>query len=220
MNYEFMSIGTNCGPIEYLGPKRNKGPVDNVVIRDAWAIKYLVDNNYYNYICNEKNFNIVKPSYHTFGPNEWFIYQYVKIIHNDPRLQSYKDELKKRCEAFNQFLTKVRENDNYYFTLTLNEDSVDTTTHCLKDRSLYWILEYLKKENLLNKTIFVQLHSDGIPHGQYCNCYINDIKWWREQYDLKVIDLYTIGNHINSSELQEQFRRQVIKLLSKINQNS
>ena len=134
------------------------------------------------------------------------------ILHNDPENLSYQQELQNRLITFNDFLQKVQTDKNYYFTFCLNEWIVDTKTHKLKNKTLYYVCEYLKKINLLSKTIFVQLHSDSIPHGGYCNCYIQDMTWWKEKYNLKVVNLYSY-KEINGDTLYEQFKEKVLEVL-------
>jgi len=213
---KFMSIGSNCAPILFLGKNRIRGPIDNMAITDAYAIKFLIENTFFNYICDETNFIITNPKYgkgRPADPDVWFIYKYVNILHNDPRTDKFKVELKKRCELFNSFLANVKTNKNYYFTFCLNEAMVDTTTHKLKDKTLYYICEYLKSIALLDKVIFVQLHADNIAHGGYCNCYINDITDWSAKYNLKVINLYC-EDKIIADDLYDQFNTKVKELLN------
>ncbi len=193
MNYHFMSLGSNCAPILFLGPDRIKGPVDNVVITDAYILKFLIEGTYFDYVTNPKNFEMVEPQYgkgRPADPDQWFIYKYLRILHNDPRTSKYAEELSKRLKVFKEFLNKVRTQDNYYFTFCLNEALVNTNTHTLTDKTLYWVCEYLKKQGLIEKVIFVQTHAGKIPHSGYFNCYIENIQEWKEKYNLKVIDLY------------------------------
>ena len=41
---KFMSIGSNCAPILFLGKDRIRGPIDNMAITDAYAIKFLISS--------------------------------------------------------------------------------------------------------------------------------------------------------------------------------
>lgn len=213
-DYCFMSIGSNCAPILFLGPNRLRGPVDNIIIKDAYVLKFLVEGTYFSYIINKKNYTKEKPKYlcRQNDPKFWTIYPYLCILHNDPESIQYREELTKRLITFNSFLQQVKTNPNYYFTFCLNEWIVDTKTHLLKTKTLYYVCEYLKSINLLSKVIFVQLHSDDISHGGYCNCYIKDIYKWKEKYNLKVIDLYS-KDKIDGEELYQQFKTKVLEVI-------
>lgn len=218
MNFEdlkFMSIGSNCAPIYFLGPDRLRGPVDNMAITDTYILKYLVDNTLFEYITNSSNFKITNPKYgkgRKKDPDVWFIYKYLNIIHNDPRTNEFKMELKSRILRFNEFLNNVKTKNNYYFTFCLNESMVDTSTHKLKNKTFYYVCEYLKSVNLLEKTIFVELHADNISHGGWCNCYINNMTDYKLKYNLKVIELFNY-NEINKDSLFQQFRKKIEEIL-------
>lgn len=211
----FMSIGSNCACIHFLGPDRIKGPVDNMAITDAYILKYLIDNTLFEYISNNKNFKISKPRWgkgRQSDPDVWFVYKYLYIIHNDPRTKNFKEELKSRILRFNDFINKVKTQDNYYFTFCLNEWMVDTSNHKLKNKTFYYVCEYLKSINLLDKIIFVELHADNIPHGGYCNCYIQDMDEWKKKYNLKTIELFC-EDKIDTLTLYNQFINKVKELI-------
>ena len=213
-DYKFMSIGSNCAGMLFLGKDRLKGPVDNVVILDAYAIKYLIDDIYYSYITDTNNYKLVKPSYgkaRPQDPDNWYEYKYVRILHNDPSTDKYKKELLARLELFNSFLKNVKKTVNHYFVFTLNEYMCNTKTHTLQNKTFYYILNYLKSVNLLSKVIFVMMHAPGIPHGGYADCWLQDIDKFKNQYGLTVIELFS-DKIIDSDKLQVDFKNKFMQL--------
>ncbi len=215
MDYHFMSLGSNCAPILFLGPDRIKGPVDNVVILDAYILKFLIDGTYFDYVTNPDNYKMINPWYgksRPEDPDQWFEYKYLRIIHNDPRTPKYTEELKRRLETFKEFLKNVRTKDNYYFTFCMNEATVDTSTHRTTNNILYWVCEYLKSQGLLHKLIFVQTHAEKIAHGGWWNCYIHNINKWKNKYKFKVVELYWERDE-DRDKLHKQFMDKVIKEL-------
>ena len=183
--YQFMQIYGNCLAVHCLGKNRLRGPVDNVLTKNYKAIELLCNNKYYDYIKNATF--IEKPRKASFLGDSTIAYctDIVRIPHNDPRTKEYLTNLKARCETFNNYLKTLRTNNNNFLIYTINFYDV-TASHKLKKNNFINNIKYLKKLNLLNKTIFIATKT---KNGTWNNHYATDIAPIISKYNIKYIEL-------------------------------
>ena len=152
---KLIALGGNCVSMYLLGgDKRIRGPFDNIVIEKVEALKLLFENKYLDYIKNNSCIKIDTP--HPMKGEPKFSSQFncgVTIIHNDPKTNRYLETLQIRINNFNNFYKNISE--NCFFIFVLNQRTTYYGTKQLRGTLLIDILEYLKKLNLLNKTIFI-----------------------------------------------------------------
>ena len=157
MKYKFMQIYGNCTTVQCLGKNREfKGPVDNVITKGIKFLKILLEGDYLKYLQEHKPIITArKPSMP--GDHEYdYKYDIVEISHNDPRTEKSIIELTKRLNTFKQFKTKVLNDSEYYFIYSINQYDLNKETHKMNLNIFIENIEYLKKQGLLNKIIFVE----------------------------------------------------------------
>ncbi len=212
---KFMQLFGNCACIGYLGSKRIKGPVDNVIGVNVDQIKLLFTKKYAEALATypfEKAKR--KPSFD--GDYDFFHkFSFVWTAHHDPFTEKYKQELTKRLTIFYNFLEKVKTTDNHYFTINLNEMLVNKKQHTLNEKKFIEIVKYLKSENILNKCIFIGTKCDQ-------DTKFSKITWdyWAKnfykyvlKYDLKYIELLNISIW-KTEETEKQFKQKVMTCLT------
>ena len=157
---KFMQLFGNCACIGYLGSRRIKGPVDNVIGVNVNQIKLLFTKKYAEALASYP-FEKVKRKLSFEGDYGFFHkFSFVWTVHHDPFTTKYKQELNKRLNLFYDFLEKVRHSENYYFTINLNEMLVDKKQHTLNEKTFVEIIEYLQAEQILDKCIFIGTKRD------------------------------------------------------------
>lgn len=207
-NLHFMQLWGDCSNLGYLGRTRIHGPVDNVYSVKPENIELLLDNKYYKHIVNYKFKTTERlPNFEGDSTTE-YDFDTVKILHNNPTTEKYIKELKKRIDYFNEFYSKLKNNNNYYFTINFNDEVVFQTDNTLKGNVLERIIKILLKYNILHKTIFV-----GLNKGNTCwapNMHLENINDYILKYKIKYVEIYEndIWNTITS---EEQFKKQVIR---------
>ena len=156
-SYKFMQLSGNCACIGYLGKNRLRGPVDNVITNGSGCIELLLSGQYYKNIVQWADKAIVSKRNPNFiGDSEVaYKFKYVQIVHNNPTLSVYQEELQKRYDAFLSFFEDVKTDKVSYFTINLNENDVDRLTHKLNKGQVLNIIDCLKKYNILDKVIFI-----------------------------------------------------------------
>jgi len=209
-NYKFMQLSGNCACIGYLGKNRLKGPVDNVVTNGSGCIELLLSGQYYKSIIQWADKAIVtKRNPNFIGDSEVaYKFKYVQIVHNNPTLPAYQEELQKRYDTFLSFFEDVKTDRVSYFTINLNENDVDRLTHKLNRGQVLNIIDCLKKYNILDKVIFISTqHSLATS---WWNFYSSEFNSLAKELGLKhviITDLdYTENTH-------DQFYKKVKELI-------
>lgn len=232
MNNKFMSLGSMCAPIYYLGENREKGPLDNVRGKGLKTVKLLFEGNYISEIQNLlpmqpkieifREYDQYNPTIYVDKEHKSYEFPFVTIVHNNPNQDKFMVELKERNDLFNSFLNNVKHNSNYYFTYTLNNYWDNYGTESFKKEEFEEFMCYLKNYGVLDKTIFV-----GIDERQFKfhNYKINDsdLKYFQEKYNLIYIyipllykedecDLVKRGHWKHSYKIQQYFLEEVNKI--------
>ncbi len=209
MEYQFMQIYGNCAATHYLGDKRIRGPVDNVITKSNKCIELLLNNKYVDYI-KKTSPKLAKRNPNFSGDSEIsYIYDLVEVVHQDPRTTKYLTELKNRQNNFNEFLQNINK-DNYYFVYSLNIYELDNSTHSLKANRFETNIKYLKEHKLLDKTIFV-----GTVGTNWWNFWSNDIIKYILKYNLKYIEITNVGiGHCDNTDATQQFNKKVIDVIN------
>ena len=140
---KFMSIGGYCVGLYALGPNRIKGPVDNVLLLNAWAFKLLLEDKYYNYFITAP-----KQKYSEIRYN----FKDIRIYHNNIEDPKYLIELKKRTETLKHFLSDIKTNKNKYLIFAIPHTFY---TNKKLNSELEKCIKYLKEKNILDKVIFI-----------------------------------------------------------------
>ncbi len=207
---KFMQLGGNCACIGYLGTERLRGPVDNVILKDVELIKLLIENKYYTYLINSE-FKKDNRTPGWKGDSPYFYkYSHVWIAHHNPLDKKYQEHLKERISSFNIFLDKVRNSENYYFTININEFMIDKEQHTLKGDTLEDILKYLININLKDKVIFVS--TKLAKKNNTWNYYSDDAYRLLDKYKIKHITIY--DNDIwDTEECHKQFLSKAIDII-------
>ena len=203
--FYFMQLWGDCSNLGYLGRDRDKGPIDNVYSVKAENITLLLENKYLDLILNTTPKEC--PRYKNFDGDSNVEYDYgtVKILHNNPKEEKYKQELKLRIERFNCFYENLKIKENYFFTINFNDELVFQSSNTLKGSTFLEIIEILNKYNILEKTIFVGLNKGATFWAS--NMHLADINSYIEKYKLKYIEIFE--NDIWKTEkVQVQFKQQ------------
>lgn len=212
MKYNFMQLFGNCACIGYLGKDRYKGPVDNVIGINSHLIKLLLENRYYTDFIKAK---YSKTPHKPFFKNDYEYYSNyycVRIVHENPDTEKYRQILKERCENFNSFYKKVISEDNYYFTITLNESMIDKKQNTLKGNCLIDVINMIKKYNLSDKVIFVG--TIALDSTNVWNYHSDEATKLLKENSLKYIEIKNL-NIWDTEESQKQFITEVYKLLER-----
>lgn len=170
-NLKFMSIGSNCYGMAYMGNQRVRGPIDNVL-----AIKGLTSAiSLFNGTLENEILNTIPKEYAKTNPSQndiTFRYENFWVVHNDVRTDKFKEEFHKRIQSFNDFYKNIKLPD-YWFIYNLGQFDVKFSEGVGRGENTeipteYFLsgLDYMKKLGLINKIIFVgNLHS--IPRTNF-----------------------------------------------------
>ena len=165
-NLKFMSIGSNCYGIAYMGEQRVRGPIDNVL-----ALKGLSSSiSLFERTLENEILNTTPKVYDKTNPSQFditFKYENFWIVHNDVRTKEFKEEFHKRIQNFEEFRKNISLPD-HWFVYNLGQFDVKFTDGIGKGNNTevptdYFLngLEYFKMLNLLDKIIFVgNIHSE------------------------------------------------------------
>lgn len=203
---KFMSIGSNCADIGFLGRNRPRGPVDNMRGRNTHpCFQCLLEGTFL------KEFTKIpkqEPKEKTFeGDTEIsYIYDSYEVVHNNPLDRKFKETLEKRYQYFKDFYKNIHK-PNYYFTFSLNHEILKEN-HSVKKSLVEEEIALLKKHNILNKTIFIG--TKLIKRTGSFDFYSNDFKKMFPQ--VLYIELEDI-NLFDTTSTQEQFKNKIIDLL-------
>lgn len=165
-NLKFMSIGSNCYGMAYMGDQRVRGPIDNVLaLKGLSSSISLFEGTLENEILNTtpKLYDKTNPSQNDIT----FKYENFWIVHNDVRTKKFKEEFHKRIQNFEDFRKNINLPENW-FVYNLGQFDVKFTNGIGKGNNTeeptdYFLngLEYFKMLNLLDKIIFVgNIHSE------------------------------------------------------------
>ena len=203
--FYFMQLWGDCSNLGYLGRDRDKGPIDNVYSVRAENITLLLENKYLDLILNTSPKE--RPRYKNFEGDSNIEYDYgtVKILHNNPKEEKYKQELKLRIERFNCFYENLKIKENYFFTINFNDELVFQSSNTLKGSTFLEIIEILSKYNILEKTIFVGLNKGATFWAS--NMHLADINSYIEKYKLKYIEIFE-NDVWKTEKAQNQFKQQ------------
>ena len=90
-NLKFMSIGSNCYGMAYMGEQRVRGPIDNVL-----ALKGLSSSiSLFERTLENEILNTTPKVYNKTNPSQFditFKYENFWIVHNDVRTKEFKEE--------------------------------------------------------------------------------------------------------------------------------
>lgn len=165
-NLKFMSIGSNCYGMAYMGDQRVRGPIDNVLaLKGLSSSISLFEGTLENEILNNipKLYDKTNPSQNDIT----FKYENFWIVHNDVRTKKFNEEFHKRIQNFEDFCKNINLPENW-FVYNLGQFDVKFTDGIGKGKNTeeptdYFLngLEYFKMLNLLDKIIFVgNIHSE------------------------------------------------------------
>ena len=164
-NLKFMSIGSNCYGMAYMGEQRVRGPIDNFLAMKGFSSTItLFEGTIENEILN------TKPKEFKGSPRQFevtFLYDNFWIVHNDARTNKFKEEFQRRIQNFNEFYKNIDLPDHWFiynlgqFDIKFSDgigkgiNTQEPTDYFLKG------LEYIKSLDILNKIIFVgNIHSE------------------------------------------------------------
>lgn len=165
-NLKFMSIGSNCYGMAYMGEQRVRGPIDNVL-----ALKGLSSSiSLFKGTLENEILNTTPKLYDKTNPSQndiTFKYENFWIVHNDVRTKKFKEEFHKRVQNFDEFRKNINLPENW-FVYNLGQFDIKFTDGIGKGENTeeptdYFLngLEYFKMLNLLDKIIFVgNIHSE------------------------------------------------------------
>lgn len=165
-NLKFMSIGSNCYGMAYMGEQRVRGPIDNVL-----ALKGLSSSiSLFEGTLENEILNTTPKVYDKTNPSQFdvtFKYENFWIVHNDVRTKEFKEEFHRRIQNFEEFRKNISLPD-HWFVYNLGQFDVKFTDGIGKGNNTeeptdYFLngLEYFKMLNLLDKIIFVgNIHSE------------------------------------------------------------
>lgn len=179
-NLKFMSIGSNCYGMAYMGDQRVRGPIDNVLaLKGLSSSISLFEGTLKNEILNTtpKLYDKTNPSQNDIT----FKYENFWIVHNDVRTKGFKEEFLKRIQNFEEFRKNINLPENW-FVYNLGQFDIKFTDGIGKGENTeeptdYFLngLEYFKMLNLLDKIIFVgNIHSE--PRKDFAKFNSNIIK--------------------------------------------
>lgn len=165
-NLKFMSIGSNCYGMAYMGEQRVRGPIDNVL-----ALKGLSSSiSLFEGTLENEILNTTPKVYDKTNPSQFdvtFKYENFWIVHNDVRTKEFKEEFHRRIQNFEKFRKNISLPD-HWFVYNLGQFDVKFTDGIGKGENTekpteFFLngLEYFKMLNLLDKIIFVgNIHSE------------------------------------------------------------
>ena len=211
----YIQLIGNCSDIGYLGHKRIRGPVDNILTKGIKTIEYLLDNKYLEQL---KTVQPVlfdrKPSFEgdlTTG----YDYDFGQIIHNNPLEDKYIQEITERIRTFNTFYNLSKEKDNFYFVCCLNMYDIDANVHQLIDTHFEDILIYLQARGILDKCIFVQTRTREIKGT--ANWFVYNLDDLIIKYHLKAL---TINDNLIRGEGIDKSHKQFLDKVKKLLHNN
>lgn len=214
--YKFMQIYGNCTAVHILGKDRIKGPVDNVITKGIDFLEVFLHGDYLSYIKNHTP--IVSERIPANPKDHPFLYEYpiVSILHNDPRTEKSYKNLQKRLDNFKDFKQKVLTDKNYYFIYSLNDWDVDKTTHKVFINKFIQNLDFLKKEKLLDKIIFVETRNYERPNS-FWNFWATNVKEIIKKYNLKYVQVTGLiggGEVDNSIKAVPEFYKKATEVIT------
>lgn len=224
-DYKFMQLGGNCAWLAMQDrATRIRGPMDNTILFGVNGIKLLIENKFYNFIKNTPFTKKLRTTGIFEGDYPWFSTfpnNTVRFVHNEPKGEHFFKNLKKRCDTFNTFLKKVKENKYYYFIITLNQEMLEWQTGKIKDnKKLFDIIKYLNKIHLLDKVIFIGCKVVKIDY----NCFdyylkeIDILKLKKQFLDFHYIEITDV-NIWDQAHAEEEFKNKVTNLLTNLPQS-
>ena len=193
--YKFMQIYGSCVDLFITGENLIKGPVDNVLTKNKDVIKLLLNDKYLSYIKTTKFTQTERPIGFPGDSPVAYDTPLIRIVHNNPLLESYTKRTEERCKNLKEFLSQVRTNKNYFLLYSLNSFDINRKTHKLKNKVFIENVEYLKTVGLLDKIIFV-----GTVGTCWTDFWSNDIIPVIKKYNLKYIEISGIKSWINSTK--------------------
>ena len=165
-NLKFMSIGSNCYGMAYMGEQRVRGPIDNVL-----ALKGLSSSiSLFEGTLENEILNTTPKVYDKTNPSQFdvtFKYENFWIVHNDVRTKEFKEEFHKRIQNFEEFRKNINLPD-HWFVYNLGQFDVKFTDGIGKGENTehpteFFLngLKYITKLGILDKIIFVgNIHSE------------------------------------------------------------
>ena len=165
-NLKFMSIGSNCYGMAYMGEQRVRGPIDNVL-----ALKGLSSSiSLFERTLENEILNTTPKVYNKTNPSQFditFKYENFWIVHNDVRTKEFKEEFHKRIQNFEEFRKNINLPD-HWFVYNLGQFDVKFTDGIGKGENTeepteFFLngLKYITKLGILDKIIFVgNTHSE------------------------------------------------------------
>ena len=201
-NYKFMSLGSNCADLWYLGSNRLHGPADNIVIKTATGVNYLLNNTLFNKIYSDGFTEEIKTWANNDDIKNILNYEDFKIVHNNPETDKFKLEFKKRSDRLLNFIADISA-ENKWLVFNLN-DYFATKDH-KPTLELLKLIKILKDKKLYDKTIFVQLKRTKAT---------TENKWesWIDS-DYLFKKTIIINDVIELGAAQKQFKEQFINIL-------
>ena len=196
---KFMSIGSNCGDIFFLGKNRVRGPIDNVNlykglinVDDVLSEKLLQD-------VISKNFDeIERRGQKVYRCRETFI----EFWHNNPNEEKFLVEFKRRYDN----LRKALKDESFYFTY--NPAWTDSKDGKNLENSFYKGLQVLERYGIKDRVILTNCIN---PNEDVKNVF-HPSSGFKGEYLLQ-ITLDGISR-TNTDEIFQQFKEKVIKLLN------
>lgn len=214
MKYHFMQIYGNCAIVHYLGHERLRGPADNVVAKGLDFLKLLLHGDYLKYIKTNKPIKIPRTPGFVGDSEIEYRFPLVDIPHNDITKPSFEPELKRRLNNFKEFKQKVLTEKNYYFVYGINYYDLDITSHKINLERFKANLDYLKREGLLNKIIFVETKNKD--EKAFWNFYAINVQDTIKEYNLTYIQMndLTLGA-ADESIIMPQFYKKAVEAIEK-----
>ena len=168
MKVNFLSIGSNCAALGYLGPNRIRGPFDNVICKNGLlSSKILFNETLFRREFMSPPFVKSREKYFEMDTGYSFSYENIKFIHNDPTTIKFRTEFEKRYQNFKIFYDNLKTLPNYFFTYSLG--AADIRNNFVTD-TFYKGIQFLKKENIVNKIIIVGTKMNKVcDMGNYFN---------------------------------------------------
>ena len=205
-NLKFMSIGSNCYGMAYMGEQRVRGPIDNVLaLKGLTSSISLFEGTLENEILHTTPIECKKtnPSQNDIT----FKYKNFWIVHNDVKTEKFKEEFHKRILNFTNFYKNIN-SPEYWFIYNLGQfdvkfaDGIGRGTNTEEPTDFFIRgLEYIKNLNLLNKVIFVgNVHS--IPRKNFAK-FNSQIIRDMVPYYVDIVDINLKRPLNNQKEFQE-----------------
>lgn len=193
--YKFMQIWGNCLALYTLGENGVKGPVDNLITKNKKVLELLFNDKYLDYIKGAEFTESSRPIGFEGDSPVAYETSVLRIVHNNPHLDSYKKRTEERCQNLKDFLAELPKNKNYYLVYSLNNFDINRKMHTLRGKTLITNIEYLKKLSILDRVIFV-----GTVGKDWTNFWSNDLITIIKKYKLKYIEITGIKSWIDSSK--------------------